>query len=258
MVDEAVGGEFQQRGHAGLKLQEHLHIVVHLTGEDCLQMAGRGDHFPRNHVQQLIQQMDAPVQQHATAVLAIATPAVHGAPGALHPGLDEIGLTDGALLQRFPDDSVVPVPAPVLVHREYLSGLFGHGNHLFQFCRVHGHGLLADDILPGPHAGDGVILVEVVGDGDGHQVHFLIRQQFFRALVGIQALLLHALPHFGADIIGSLDGEVREVLPNHAVMPSGHAAIPDECNYMFHVNSSLSAFLSCPLHIIRIFYAFFF
>ena len=93
-------------------------------------MRVHGDNGGIDQVQELVDQVHAPIQQHAAAVLPVAAPAFQGPLGALHLALDEHGPADPTGVKHGFYGAVVLVPAPVLVDGEEAARFFRNGDDL--------------------------------------------------------------------------------------------------------------------------------
>ena len=93
--------------------------------------------------------------------------------------------------------------ALVLADHEEFAFLFGHLHHLLAVGEGDGHGLLAEDVLAGFQGLDGQLRVGVVGSADAYRVDVRIRQQLFRRVIGLAAVL-------GGHVLGPGLGGVEE------------------------------------------------
>ena len=115
LCDETIGGDFHHGGHSIFKSDHRLKIVIHLMGKDAEKLAVHLGNLGIDEIQQLIAQMNAPIQNHAAAVDLIAPPAVERSPGPLYAALDTIRRADGLVLHNLFDRSVIFIPPAVLV-----------------------------------------------------------------------------------------------------------------------------------------------
>ena len=183
-----------------------------------------------DEVQELVNEVHAPVEQHAAAGFAHAAPVAGNALAALHAGFNVEGLADRAVLQHLLHHEEILVPAAVLVHGELAARLLRNGQHLLELLCVEHHGLFADHVFPGAHRLDGEGLVEIVRHGENHGADLRVRQKRVERAVTADAVALRRVNPLGIDVIDPGEPEFLRQREELARMPAAHAAVANHCN----------------------------
>ena len=199
----------------------------------------RGIHCIQLHTgeeqQRLIQQMHAPVQHHAAAVFLFLAPVSRNPPGTMHSGFQTENFSQTALVQYLFHREKVLVPAAVLMHCQKLSRSRRRVYHLLQIVGAQRHRLLRHHILSCLHSLNGDAFMHVIGSGDQHQIHRLIRQKILQTFIYMNLPGRRVIPSFFLDVPDPGHSQILYVL-NQIVMPAGHAAEAHYRQSMFHFN----------------------
>ena len=219
-----------------MEAHHQLEVVVHAGELDGQQVSVNLGDGAVDQIHQLIDQMYAPVEQHAAARFTHTAPVAGNAFAALHAGFDVKRLSDGAVLDQLLDHQEILVPAAVLVHGELPSRLLGNGDNLLQLGRVHHHGLFADHVLARPHGLDGQRLVEVVRHSEDDGADLRVGEQRVERLISVNAVLFRGIDPLGVDIINTGKAEFLRQGEKLLGMPAAHAAVADDCNRIHERN----------------------
>ena len=228
-VNQTIRAHFQQHGAAAGETHHELDVVVHLGREDAQQMRVHADDLlVRKQLHHLIEQMHAPVQQHAAAIELVSAPAVHGLARPLHLALDKIHMPQQPLLLRRLHNAEILVPAAVLMDGKDLARLVAHSDNFLQFRGVERYRLFADDVFSRAKRGDGQLPVKVVRYGHGNQIDRRIGQQRVERIIRAQPHFTRSLQRFLPNVVRAADFNLRYLFHHVAGMPASHAA---ESNY---------------------------
>ena len=217
-----------------------LEPVVDLVVGDMVEPALDGlDVIAEDHAG-LVDEVDAPVVQHAAAVFLDASPVGGNPAAAVDAALDVDDLADLAGIVDLLHSEGVHVKAAVLVNGEDLPGLVRRGDHALQGFHGQRHRLFGDHVLPGLQSRDGDFLVHVVGRGDGDHVDGGIRQQRLSRFVDLHPV------RGGLGLLGRIDvvnaGEFHNVAGQNIldVKAGAHSAVSDHCCVFLHSRHSIS------------------
>ena len=192
---------------------------------------GSVDGFQRlvDHLERLIKQMDAPVENHAAAVFGFLTPIAGDAAATEDGRFDSEDGTESTRFDNIASCKIIFVPTAVLVDRQEHSGGIGDGRH----CREIGTGkrywLFADDVFPGTEGFDCERLVKIVGSCDGYDVEVGIRQHSLIARIWRDTMFACELLPFFANIIAADEMEILDFGDGFA-MPVAHTAQTADCD----------------------------
>ena len=185
-------------------IKEHIQLeaVIHqLIGDMVAVAEDLPQRFVVHDAHDLVDEVNAPVQDHAAAMLRRAAPVTGNAPGSVYTGLHAVHLPQITAVINVAHEQEFAVPAAVLVNREQSVVLIGCIKHFLQIGRGKRHGLLADDVLSRLHCLNGKRLVHIVGHRDGHKIHRRVAQKRLERRVGVDPVFLRRLAAFRLDVI---------------------------------------------------------
>lgn len=157
--------------------------------------------MPTEHAQQLVDQMNPPVVEHAAACHRVSPPAEANAPLAVNAGLDGGDISDFSALHGLTGHEIIFIPTAVLMNGKNAACLFGSGNDLFQLIRIHGDGFFAHNVFSGLQAGNGQLGMDVIGRADEDQRNALVRQKILQTVIRGQAFFFRVRTLFSIDVV---------------------------------------------------------
>ena len=93
-----------------------MEIIVYLSVDHVPQIGKHGYQLARNHPEHLVNQMNAPVVQHAAALVLVYMPVVHIAVKAVQHRFHRVHAPQRASVEHFLRNAEVLVEATLLVH----------------------------------------------------------------------------------------------------------------------------------------------
>ena len=233
--DEATGADLNMTHKSALKEQVELEAVVHLvigqvvaTAVYLFNLAIVGD---SNH---LVDQMYAPVKDHAAAVLLLGTPVAGNTAGAVIAGFNGEHVAQLSAAVKLLHHQIVHVPTAVLMGGEEAIVFMRGINDLLQIGGGECDGLFADNVLAAGHCLDGKGVVKLIGDGDDHNVHRGVRKNLFPRAVSMDAVFLGDLSALGIDIVYTNQIDYI-VSADKASVSAAHSAVSDNGDVLFAV-----------------------
>ena len=230
-----------------LQIKHEEEIVLHLRS---FYIAGLAEYAPEivisQHPHQLIDKVNAPVVQHAAAVLLFTAPTEHYSTGSMQSGLDGIHLSQFPGIKDILNDPEVLVPTAVLMYGEEFPVATSRGNHLIQLVHVQSGRLLADDMLAGIRRGNADLHVTVVRHGNQNSVDVLTRKQILQGRKSPEpAFLRHLYPH-GVNVVSAYHLNPFN-FGSVSVMKSAHSSVANnsQLNPHVHFPPFFAAFLRC-------------
>ncbi len=154
--------------------------------------------------------MDAQIRQSAHGGLLLVeepvAPGLHGPvlrAGVAHGGPEGDDVADDAAVQQLLGLAVHRVKAHVVADHQVLAVALGGGHHGLALCQGHGHGLFAQNVLPGVQGvGGGDLRMAAVFHADGHGVDAGVVEQVKIGFVDLAAVLGgHLLGPLGVQIV---------------------------------------------------------
>ena len=238
-IDEVGGADLHMGGQVAVKVHFQLEAVVHQLIGDMVTLA---PDLPQGAVgddaHDLVDEVNAPVQDHAAAMLRLLPPVAGDAPGAVDTGLDMVYLPQFSAAVDVPHEQKFPIPPAVLVNREEAAILVGRIDHLLQILGAQRDRFLADDMLARRHGLDGQGLVQVVGDGNGDKIHRRVVQKSLKGGVRMDAVLFGDLAPLRLYIVDT--HQIDHIAPLHVIgVPGTHAAVADDGRILLcHIKNS--------------------
>ena len=184
-ADEVRGSDLHARDQVIIKEHIQLEAVIHqLIGDMVAVAEDLPQRFVVHDAHDLVDEVNAPVQDHAAAMLRRAAPVTGNAPGSVYTGLHAVHLPQITAVINVAHEQEFAVPAAVLVNREQSVVLVGCIKHFLQIGRGKRHGL-----------------VHIVGHRDGHKIHRRVAQQRLERRVRVDPVFLRRLAAFRLDVI---------------------------------------------------------
>ena len=202
---EAVGRHDDAVIDAVFEVNGNIAPVVHLLAVNVTEFAVQAFDGAWDHLQHLIDEVHAPVEQHAAALRPLFAPAAGDAVAARHARLDFIYASDDAALRELPHGQKVVVPAAVLVHFEQHARLFRRGIHLFRLGAAHRDWFFAEYVFPRLCRRVRIRRVEVVGNCQKHGADRFIRPDLLRRSVCAQTDAARRFRTGGVNVVHARD-----------------------------------------------------
>ena len=201
--NKVIGAQLHMGSGAVLKVQFQLKAVIHLIIGDVGTGAVQPDDLLLKDLQDLVNKVDAPVQDHTAAVLLLPAPVAGDTPGAVDTGLKIQNLSDLTAGSQLLHCQKIHIPAAVVVNGEKLACLFAGSNHPVYGSNAHFHGLFADHMLACFQCGNNQRFMEIIGRCDHHRIHLGICQQLLVGSIHMDPVGCSSISADLPDIIGS-------------------------------------------------------
>ena len=187
-----------------------------------------------NDLQDLVDQMHAPVEDHPAAVLFVAAPVARDAAGAVDARLDIDRRADLAGIDDLLDRKEVDVPAAVLVNGEEFARLFGGSRHTVKRLDRERHRFLADDVVTAFQKPYHDVLVHVVRSRDDADLCVAICADLVKRSVDLDPA---ALGEFVALLLDIVHAAQRDDVALQRVIgvPAALSSVSDHDHVFLHI-----------------------
>ena len=201
--DEVIGANLNGCALAALKGEVKVKSVVNLGGGDIGGLAVYASDLLGNELKHLVDEVNAPVEDHTAAGSLVASPVGGNTSRAVDSRLDIDNLADLTRVNEALDSKEVNVPASVLVNRELAAVLLCRLYHLVELADRESNGLLADNVLACVQSSYNYILVYVVGGSAENDVNLGICDELLKRCVDVNAVFLCRVHSLLGDVIDS-------------------------------------------------------
>ena len=232
--EEVVGTDLDKRADAALEGQHQFEAVVDLVGRDMGGFAIDLFDLLRDDLQDLVDQVHAPVEDHPAAVLLVAAPVARDAARAVDARFDIDRHADLAGIDDLLDRKEVDVPAAVLVNGEEFSRLFGGSRHPVKRFDRKRHRLFADDVVTAFKQPHHDILVHVVRGRDDADLGVLIRADLVKRSVDLDPAGLRQTVALLLDIVHAAQRD-DVALQRVIGVPAALTSVSDHDHVFLHI-----------------------
>ena len=162
--------------------------------------------FLFHHLQHLVQNMYAPIKHHTAALRLSTAPISRYSTGAVYPGFDAEYISQHTFIINFLHRQEIFIPTAILMNRKKFSVLICCINHLLQIGARQRNRFFGNYIFSRLHCLYRIWLMPVIRHCQQENIHFVVRQNFLKALICFVAVLFC----FGCFLSIGIENTVQE------------------------------------------------